>query len=114
MGKRHSDLLHGTLDMLILRTLAAAPLHGWAISRWIRRVTDGVLEVNQGSLYPALYRLEDRDWITAEWGRAANGREVKVYSLTPKGERQLEKEDAGWREFVDAVTLIMGTAEADG
>lgn len=110
MSKAYSDLLHGTLDMLILRTLAGAPMHGWAISRWIRRVTDGVLEVNQGSLYPALYRLEDRDWITAEWGRADNGREVKVYSLTPKGSRQLEKEGAGWKEFVTAVTRVMETA----
>lgn len=107
MTKSQSDLLHGTLDMLVLRILSRESLHGWAISKRIRQVTDGVLEVNQGSLYPALYRLEDRDWIRAEWGRADNGREVKVYSLTPAGSRQLEREGARWSAFVEAVGRVM-------
>jgi transcriptional regulator len=105
-----TDLLQGTLDLLILRSLAAAPLHGWGVSKRIRETSRDALQVNQGSLYPALYRLEARGWISAAWGVSPEGRRAKFYSLTAAGRRQLEQERASWREFVTAVELIL----ADG
>lgn len=107
MPRRPSDLLHGTLDLLILRTLNAEPLHGWALSRRIRDVSRDVLEVNQGSLYPALYRLEDEDLITGEWGQSDEGRPIKVYRLTTAGRRRLARETKAWRQFAGAVELIL-------
>ncbi|MFG1691380.1 PadR family transcriptional regulator, partial [Gemmatimonadota bacterium] len=99
MKKSKADLLHGTLDLLVLKSLALGPMHGWAISKHIKQVSDEVLEVNQGSLYPALYRLEDRGWIDSEWGTAPSGRKAKFYSLNRHGRKQLAVEDAYWRNF---------------
>ena len=110
MGKGKPDLLHGTLDLLILRSLSVNPMHGWAISKHIQQISEEVLEVNQGSLYPALYRLEDRGWITAEWGITDTGRRAKIYSLTGKGRRQLAREESEWAAFSLAVNRILGTA----
>ena len=107
MGKSRSDLLHGTLDLLILQSLTDGPLHGWAISRHIRDVSDDVLEVNQGSLYPALYRLEKRGWISASWGVSETGRRAKFYSLDPAGQERLEVEEEHWRAFYLAVNRVL-------
>ena len=102
-----ADLLQGTLDLLVLKSLALGPLHGWGISKRIRQLSGDALQVNQGSLYPALYRLEDRGWISAEWGVSAEGRRAKSYTLTAAGRRQLAAEQAGWRHFSDAVELVL-------
>jgi len=105
-----SDLLQGTLDLLILRTLAAAPMHGWGISQRIQQVSDSVLVVNQGSLYPALYRLEEEGWIASEWGASENNRRAKFYKLTRNGERQLEREQQHWQRLAAAVFRVLETA----
>lgn len=110
MGKRKPDLLHGTLDLLILRSLQSSPMHGWAISKHIESMSEAVLEVNQGSLYPALYRLEGRGWISAGWEVTSTGRRAKVYSLTRAGKKQLAKEESQWAAFSLAVNRILGTA----
>jgi PadR family transcriptional regulator, regulatory protein PadR len=110
MSPAPSDRLQGTLDLLILRVLAHEPLHGWAISRRIRERSREVLQVNQGSLYPALHRLEDQGWIAAEWGMVDSQRRAKVYQLTAAGRRQLASEEAGWREFVLAVSRVLEPA----
>jgi transcriptional regulator len=102
-----ADLLQGTLDLLVLKSLVLAPLHGWGISKRIRQLSSDVLQVNQGSLYPALYRLEDRGWISAEWGVSAEGRRIKLYTLTPAGRRQLAEEQASWRHFSAAVDQVL-------
>lgn len=107
MGKSKTDLLQGTLDLLILRTLRVEPLHGWGISKRIRQTSKGVLEVNQGSLYPALYRLEDRGWIEGRWGVSKEGRRAKVYRLTRAGEKQLAREKKSWRLFAAAVDGVL-------
>ncbi|HEX3274201.1 MAG TPA: PadR family transcriptional regulator [Gemmatimonadales bacterium] len=101
------DLLQGTLDLLVLKTLVLGPLHGWAISKRIRQLSKEVLEVGQGSLYPALYRLEDRGWITAEWGTSPEGRRVKFYTLTAEGRRQFAEERSNWRLFSAAVDHVL-------
>jgi PadR family transcriptional regulator len=105
-----SDLLQGTLDLLILRTLAAGPMHGWGISQRIQQVSDSVLVVNQGSLYPALYRLEEEGWIASEWGASENNRRAKFYKLTRNGERQLEREQQNWQRLAAAVFRVLETA----
>jgi PadR family transcriptional regulator PadR len=105
-----SDLLQGTLDLLILRTLAAGPMHGWGISQRIQQVSDSVLVVNQGSLYPALYRLEQESWIASEWGASENNRRAKFYKLTRNGERQLEREQQNWQRLASAVFRVLETA----
>jgi transcriptional regulator len=110
MTDRQLDLLQGTLDLLILKTLALGPHHGWGVSQRIQRMSKDVLQVNQGSLYPALHRLEHRGWITAEWGLSENNRRAKFYSLTKRGAAELAREQAEWRRFSDAVELILGTA----
>jgi PadR family transcriptional regulator PadR len=102
-----TDLLQGSLDLLILKSLALGPLHGWGISKRINQLSADVLLVNQGSLYPALYRLEDRAWIAAEWGKSPEGREVKVYHLTADGRRQLAEEREQWRLFAGAVERVL-------
>ena len=104
------DLLQGTLDMLILRTLQAGPMHGWGISQRIQQVSEEVLRVNQGSLYPALYRLEDQGWLAAEWGASENGRRAKFYTLTRDGRKRLEEETAQWERLAAAVALVLRTA----
>jgi len=109
MGKRKPDLLHGTLDLLILRSLQSSPMHGWAISKHIESMSEAVLEVNQGSLYPALYRLEGRGWISAGWEVTSTGRRAKVYSLTKAGKKQLAAEESQWAAFSMAVNRVLGT-----
>jgi PadR family transcriptional regulator PadR len=103
-----ADLLQGSLDLLILKTLRLGPLHGWGISKLIRQLSGDALQVNQGSLYPALYRLEDRGWISAAWRTSPEGRRVKVYSLTPEGRRQFLQERASWQAFAQAVERLLG------
>jgi len=105
-----SELLQGTLDLLILRTLAAGPMHGWGISQRIQQVSESVLVVNQGSLYPALYRLEEEGWIASEWGASENNRRAKFYKLTRNGERQLEREQQNWQRLATAVFRVLETA----
>lgn len=107
---RKNDLLQGTLDLLILRTLATTPLHGWGISQRIQQVSQDVLQVNQGSLYPALYRLEQQGWITAAWGVSENNRRAKYYELTRGGRKQLTKETESWERLSTAVARILQTA----
>jgi PadR family transcriptional regulator, regulatory protein PadR len=107
---RKADLLQGTLDLLILRTIALEPMHGWAIAQRIQQISKDVLQVHQGSLYPALHRLEHKGLISAEWGPSENNRRAKFYSLTKAGRRQLEEERATWERLVTAVTQILETA----
>jgi transcriptional regulator len=102
-----AELLQGSLDLLILKTLRLGPLHGWGISKLIRQLSDDVLQVNQGSLYPALYRLEERGWIAAEWDVSPEGRRVKVYHLTAEGRKQFAAERAGWTNFTRAVERLL-------
>jgi transcriptional regulator len=104
------DLLQGTLDMLVLRTLLPGPQHGWGISQRIQQVSQDVLRVNQGSLYPALIRLEREGWIAAEWGTSENNRKAKFYSLTRQGKKRLEQETENWSRLAAAVARILGTA----
>jgi transcriptional regulator len=101
------DLLQGTLDLLILRTLVAGPMHGWGISQRIRATSGQVLLVNQGSLYPALHRLEEEGWIAAEWGTSDNNRRARFYRLTASGRRQLFRETESWRLYTGAVQLVL-------
>ena len=111
MAKPKSDLLQGTLDLLILRTLELEPMHGWGVTQRIQQVSDSVLQVNQGSLYPALHRLEKRGWLTASWSESETGRPAKFYKLSAKGRKQLAQEEENWQRLTDAITLILRTAE---
>jgi PadR family transcriptional regulator len=104
------DLLQGTLDLLILRTLQAEPMHGWAISDRIQQVSQDILQVGQGSLYPALHRLEHRGWIKAEWGVSELGRRARFYRLTPAGRRQLDVETADWEKMSGAIARVLKLA----
>jgi transcriptional regulator len=103
------DLLQGTLDMLILKSLQLEPMHGFGISVRIRQMSDEVLQVEQGSLYPALYRLEDQGWIKSAWGVSDNNRKAKYYSLTTAGRKQLEAEKANWAKLAAAINLVLKT-----
>jgi transcriptional regulator len=102
-----ADLLQGTLDLLILKSLQLEPLHGWGVSKRIRQLSRDVLQINQGSLYPALYRLEDQKLISATWGVSPEGRRAKFYRLTARGRKRLEDERAFWETFTGAVGLIL-------
>jgi PadR family transcriptional regulator len=104
-----TDLVQGTLDLLILRTLAPGPLHGWAVSNRIRLASKDVLLVQQGSLYPALHRLEQQGWIKAAWGESENRRRARYYTLTRAGRRKLQAEEASWRRLSSAITHILDT-----
>ena len=104
------DILQGTLDLLILRTLQSEPMHGWAISERIQQISQDVLQVNQGSLYPALHRLEHRGWIEAEWGVSELGRRAKFYQLTAAGRRQLAVEASEWDRMSTAIARVMKMA----
>jgi PadR family transcriptional regulator PadR len=104
-----ADVLRGTLDLLILKTLMVAPLHGWGISQRIQQISRGVLEVNQGSLYPALQRLEQKQWIKSHWETTENNRQAKYYTLMPAGRRAVGAETESWRRYVGAVELILAT-----
>jgi transcriptional regulator len=107
---RPTDLVQGTLDLLIMRTIASEPLHGWAIAQRIQLLSNDVLQVNQGSLYPALQRLERQGWITADWGTSETNRRARFYRLTTPGKRRLEKERADWERLSAAIALVMRTA----
>lgn len=104
------DLVQGTLDMLILKTVALEPTHGWAIAQRIRQISNDVLQVKQGALYPALHRLEQQGWIKSEWGESENNRRAKYYSLTRAGRQYLGREHANWERLSDAIGLVMKTA----
>ena len=108
MPKPKSDLLQGTLDLLILKTLELEPMHGWGISLRIQQVSEDVLQVNQGSLYPALHRLEEQGWISASWKTSENNRQAKYYTLTKLGQRQLVDEKDNWIRLSAAVARIVG------
>lgn len=110
MATEKEDLLQGTLDLLILRTLAVEPQHGWGIAQRIEQISRDVLSVTQGSLYPALYRLEEQGAIAAEWGISENNRRAKFYRLTRTGKRRLERETESWERFVEAVARVLRTA----
>ncbi len=107
MSTRAIELLQGTLDLLILKTLALEPMHGWGISQRIQQVSSGTLNVQQGSLYPALHRLEERGWIKARWGASENNRRARFYELTSAGRRQLETETSSWQILVAAVQQVL-------
>jgi PadR family transcriptional regulator PadR len=105
-----TDLVQGTVDLLILKTIALEPMHGWAIARRIRQVSRDVLQVNQGALYPALHRLEQQGWISAEWGESENNRRAKYYSLTKSGKKYLQNERANWERLSAAIGLVLKRA----
>ena len=107
-----SDLVQGTLDLLLLKILALQPLHGWAISQRLKQVSGDVLQVSDGSLYPALHKLEQEGWITAEWKLTENSRQAKFYSLTRLGRKQLEKEAANWTRLSVAISNVVRLREA--
>src|ERR1700680_3534193 len=109
MPKESIDLPQGTLDLLILKTVAIEPQHGWAISERIQQISSSVLQVQQGSLYPALHRLERRGWIKARWGASDNNRRAKYYDLTKSGRRQLEIEKDAWVRLTAAMSQVLGT-----
>jgi len=110
MADKRIDLPQGTLDLLILKTLALEPQHGWAISERIEQTSSDVLSIKQGSLYPALHRLERRGWVKAKWRTTANNRHAKYYELTKTGRKQLEDEETAWRKLTAAVGQILETA----
>jgi PadR family transcriptional regulator len=108
---RPADLVQGTLDLLILKILALEPLHGWALSQRLKQVSGDVLQVSDGSLYPALHKLEQEGWITADWRPSENNRRAKFYSLTRPGRRQLQKEAASWQRLSGAISLVVQLPE---
>lgn len=110
MRPSKGDLLQGTLDMLILRTLASGDMHGWGISQRLQQLSRDVLQVNQGSLYPALFRLEQQGWIESSWGPSDNNRRAKFYRLTKAGHKQLAEETANWERMAEAVTRVLQLA----
>ena len=104
-----TDLVQGTLDLLILKTMAVESMHGWAIAQRIRSVSKNILQVNQGALYPALHRLEQQGWITAEWGESENNRRAKYYSLTKDGKKYLQREEKNWDRLSKAIGVVLRT-----
>ena len=114
MAADKSDLLQGTLDMLILKVVALGPIHGYAIAKRIQQISNEVLCIQQGSLYPALHRLEKRRWLRAEWREADSGREAKFYALTVAGRKQLAEEESDWERLSTAIALIMRTTGKEG
>ena len=111
MGSTKSDLLQGTLDMLILQVTALQPLHGYAVAQRLQQISKDILQVQQGSLYPALHRLEARGWLKAEWKTTETGRDAKFYGLTRAGRRQLDAERANWARVAEGIALVLRTAE---
>ena len=108
MADDNLELLRGTFDLLILRTLSWGPMHGLGVLRWIERVTEDRLRIEEGALYPALHRLEQRGWIDAEWGWSESNRKAKYYRLTPRGRRQLAVEISKWSRYTEAVGMLLG------
>src|SRR2546423_387113 len=113
MAPQKSDLPQGTLDLLILKIAALGPLHGYAIAQRLQQISRDVVQVQQGTLYPALHRLENRGLLAAEWKQSDTGRDAKYYRLTKKGRAQLERETESWQRLIGAVALILGAADAD-
>ena len=111
MPSREAELLQGTLDMLILKVVALRPIHGYAIVQRIQQISGDALQIRQGSLYPALYRLENRGWLKSEWKTTEGGRDAKYYSLTKGGRQQLKAETAGWKRLCEAISLVLEAAE---
>ncbi len=111
MAENKPEFLKGTLDMLILKVVALGPIHGYAIAQRVQQISRDFFQLQQGSLYPALHRLEDRGWLNAEWKQTDTGREAKFYSLTKKGRKQLEAEVSNWERMAEAVALILRTAD---
>ena len=111
MSSSKSDLLQGTLDLLILQIAALGPVHGYAIAQRLQQISRDVLQVQQGSLYPALHRLEERRWLKADWRDTETGREAKFYTLTRAGQKQLERERSDWERLAKAIALVLKTAE---
>jgi PadR family transcriptional regulator len=109
--RREAELLQGTLDMLILKIAALQPIHGYAIVQRLQQISNEALHIRQGSLYPALYRLENRGWLKAEWKTTEGGRDAKYYSVTKAGRHQLEAEKASWNRLCEAISLVLDTAE---
>ena len=110
MARQKTDLLQGTLDMLILKALSTGPMHGYGVGQRIEQLAEEMLRVEEGSLYPALYRLEERGWIESDWGKSENNRRARFYALTAAGRRQLGVEEENWRRLVLAVGKVMQTA----
>jgi PadR family transcriptional regulator PadR len=110
MNPTTTDLLQGTLDLLILKTLSLGPQHGWGVAQRIQQTSRDLLQINQGSLYPALHRLEEQGWIESEWGVSDNNRRAKFYRLTPEGQAQLDRETASWRQYAEAVRWVLQSA----
>jgi len=113
MSDSQLELLRGTLDMLVLKVVALGPSHGYAIAQRLQQISKDFFQVHQGSLYPALHRLEDRGWLQAEWKDSETGREAKFYSLTKKGRKQMEEETRNWERLCAAVALVLAAAEKD-
>ena len=111
MSEEKPEFLKGTLDMLILKIVALGPIHGYAISQRVQQISKDVFQLTQGSLYPALHRLEDRGWLQVDWKQTDSGREAKFYRLTKTGQKQLEAEVQNWKRLTDAVSSILRTAE---
>jgi transcriptional regulator len=111
LSPEKSELLQGTLDLLILKVVALAPLHGYGISQRIQQISRDVLQVQQGSLYPALHRLEKRGWLLSSWDESETGRPAKFYKLSPKGRKQLAQEERSWQRLSEAIALILQTSE---
>lgn len=112
MARESLDIVRGTLDLILLKTLAWGPMHGVGIIRWIEDVTDRQLLVEEGALYPALHRLEAREWLSAEWGLTESGRRAKYYGLTPSGRKQLTSETSRWNRYAIAMARILSAREA--
>ena len=110
MGREQVDLVRGTLDMLVLKALIWGPMHGYDVMRWLHDTSEGELDIEEGALYPALHRMEERDWIKADWGLSENNRRAKFYVLTERGRRQLATQSKGWARYVNIVARIMQTA----
>ena len=108
MARGRIDLLQGTLDLMILKTLSWGPMHGYAVARWLQQVTDDVLRVEEGTLYPALHRLEEQEWVESEWGVSENNRRAKFYRLTAGGRAQLRASLSDWSRLVDTVGKVIG------
>ena len=106
-GRRQTDLLQGTLDILVLKSLIWGPRHGYEIMRWIRQVSEGGFQIEEGALYPALHRIEARGWVQPEWGVSETGRQAKFYTLTDEGRQRFEEETASWRRYVDTVARVL-------
>jgi len=111
VGRKQMSLLQGTLDVLVLKAVAAEPRHGYGVAEWIRKTTDGTLEIEDGALYTSLHRMQKRGWLEAEWGVSENNRRAKYYGLTAAGERELTKASGDWSRYAEAVFKVLGAED---